>query len=134
MIPIVSPYRLTPEDLAGLDSKTRSNLSPLLDALNTTLPQLVAASQAVSEQYVDVPLVVGATVAASFPLLFRAAAIARPLAVLLANLRPRDVNHVLTAPFVVQGWSLTDNGLVSVPWITGLLVNNTYDVTFLVKG
>lgn len=40
---MVSPYRVTPEDLVDLDSKTRNALVPLLEALNVTLPQLVQA-------------------------------------------------------------------------------------------
>lgn len=43
---MISPYRLTVEDLPDLDSKTRNALQPLLDALNTTLPQLVDAVSA----------------------------------------------------------------------------------------
>lgn len=37
----VYPFRLTAEDLAELDTKTRNGLQPLLDALNETLGQLV---------------------------------------------------------------------------------------------
>lgn len=131
---IVSPYRLTQEDLPDLKSDLRNGLSPLLDALNITLPQLVQAVQAVGEQYVPVTLVVGALIAEKFPLLFRHQLEARPRGVFLANIAPRNSDHIKTAPFVLQGWTLTDNGLVSVPWITNLLASNTYDLTFLVKG
>jgi hypothetical protein len=40
----VSPFRLTQDDLSGLDRKTRDGLQPLLDALNITLAQLVQAA------------------------------------------------------------------------------------------
>lgn len=43
----LSPFRITPEDLPDLDSKTRNGLAPLLDALNVSVQQLFAAAQAV---------------------------------------------------------------------------------------
>lgn len=131
---VVSPYRVTPDDLEELDGKTRNGLNPLLDALNITVQQLVNVSQATSEDYVDVTLAVGATVADSFPLVFRHPLENQPRGVFLANIRPRDQDHILTTPFVMQGFRLTDNGLVSIPWVTGVLADNTYDLTFLVRG
>jgi hypothetical protein len=41
----VSPFRVTPEDLQTLKPDVLEGLAPLLDALNVTLPQLVAAVQ-----------------------------------------------------------------------------------------
>jgi len=41
----VSPYRVTLEDLEGLDKKTAEALAPLIDALNQTIQQLVDAAQ-----------------------------------------------------------------------------------------
>lgn len=130
---MISPYRVTPEDLADLDKAIRAGLQPLLDALNITLPQLVQAAQTVTEQYVPVTLAVGGAVADSFPLVFRHTLSRRPRAVLLANCIPRDTTHSHTTPRVIQGWSLTDLGLISIPWITGLLIDQTYDFTFLVR-
>lgn len=132
-MPVVSPYRVTPDDLGDLDRKTRDGLSPLLDALNVTVQQLVQVSQGVVEQYVDLTLVTQGTVADSFPLVFKHA-LPTVRAVLLANIRPKDPDHVLTTPFVLQGWTLTDGGLVSIPSITGLLASNSYSLTFLVKS
>lgn len=129
----VASYRVTPDDLPDLDRATQDGLQPLLDALNVTLPQLVRYTEAAGEQYINLKLVVEATVAASFPLVFKQA-LPTVRSVFLANIRPADVNHDLTTPFVLQGWSLTDQGLVSVPWITGLLASNSYDLTFLVKA
>lgn len=40
---VVSPFRVTPDDLPGLDGKTADALTPLLDALNVTVQQLVNA-------------------------------------------------------------------------------------------
>lgn len=132
MTPQIAPLRITPEDLADLDKKTREGLQPLLDALNVFTKQTVAAMVTVPQmQLVDLTVTTGAVVADSFPILFRSV-IARPRGVFLANIRPRDVDHVLTTPFVVQGFGVTDAGLISVPAITGLLIEQTYDLVFLV--
>lgn len=132
--PYLSPFRVTPEDLPGLDSKTRNGLAPLLDALNGSVQQLFLAAQAVPvEEVVSVTLQIDTSVAAMFPLTFRNPLQTRPRVVELANITPKDVNHVLTAPFVMQGWGLTDAGLVSVPWITNLLASNTYTLSFAVR-
>jgi hypothetical protein len=129
----VSPYNCTQEDLEGLDGKTLEGLQPLLDSLNITIPQLVSAAQlAPQEQWVDVTLVTDTAVADSFPLVFKHA-LTRPQGVFLANITPKDPDHIKTAPFVMQGFSLTDGGLVSVPWITGILASNSYALRFLVR-
>lgn len=129
----VAPFRITTDDLPDLKAEVRDGLAPLLDGLNITLQQLVQASQGVpTEQFVSVTLVTDATLADSFPLTFKHS-LERPQGVLMANIAPKDVNHVLTVPFVMQGFQLTDGGLVSVPWITGLLPLNSYNLTFLVR-
>lgn len=46
----IAPYRVTDEDIQGLDAKTREALAPLLDALNVTLNQLVNAANAVKQE------------------------------------------------------------------------------------
>src|SRR5687768_10540999 len=109
MSAVVSPYRITPDDLPELKSDVRNGMAPLLDGLNITIPQLVQASQASNEDYVDVTLAVGAVVADSFPLVFRHRLAMRPRGVFLANTSPRDVDHVRTTPWVAQGFELTDN-------------------------
>jgi hypothetical protein len=131
---VVSPYRITPDDLPGLKSDVRNGLFPLLDALNITIPQLVQGMGSVGEDYVPVVLTTGAAVADSFPLVFRHPLGVRPRGVFLANILPRDPDHLLTTPFVMQGFGLTANNLISVPWITGVLASNTYDLTFLIKS
>lgn len=130
---IVSPYRITPEDLPDLDKKTLAGITPLLEALNTTVPQLVQGSQAVGSQFVPVTLQVGAVVADSFPILFRHA-LPRVVSVRLDNIAPGDVNHVLTAPWVMQGWTLREGGLVAIPFVTGLLASNSYRLSFEVRS
>lgn len=46
---MIDPFRITEEDLSSLDAKTVEGLAPLLDALNTTLQQLVATANAVPQ-------------------------------------------------------------------------------------
>ncbi len=127
----VSPFRITDEDLSELDSKTRSGLQPLLDALNITLQQLVAAAaQAPSVSVMPVTLVTDAVVADSFPLVFKHNLGTTPRWVgMVCN--PKDPAHVLTTGFTMQGFQLTDAGLVSIPNITGILPSSTYNLSFL---
>jgi len=128
----VAPFRVTPEDLAGLDRKTMAALQPLLEALNITLGQTVAALAAVSNAaVVSVTLRTGAAVADSFPLEFRTP-VARPVWVGMAC-TPRNINESNATARVQQGFRLTDAGLVSIPFVTGLAVNSTYDLVFLVR-
>lgn len=131
-VPQVTPLKITAEDLQGLDNKTQQGLQPLLDALNVSFQQVVAAVAAVpQEELVKVTLATQDTVAASFPLRFKTT-VAQPRFVAMA-IQPRDPNHVLTDPFALQGFQLTDGGQISIPWITNLLPLNTYDLTFLVR-
>lgn len=44
----ISPFRLTPDDLEGLDKKTRDGLGPLLDALNVFCQQVTQFSAGVT--------------------------------------------------------------------------------------
>lgn len=129
----VTPFRVTVEDLDGLDGKTREGLMPLIDALNVFGQQVVqAVAFSPQESFADVVLAVGPVVEDSFPLVFRNPLESTPRWVGL-SVKPRDVNHDLTNPFVMQGFGVTAQGLISVPWITNLLASNTYDLTFLVK-
>lgn len=129
---VVSPYRVTDEDLPDLDAKTREGIAPLLDSLNTVVPQLVDATHALpTEQLIEMTLVTEAAVADSFPLVFKHS-VPKPRWVgMVCN--PKDQSHSLATPFVMQGFQLTDAGLVSIPNITGLLPDNTYSLTFLIK-
>lgn len=130
----ISPFKLTPDDMAELDRKTAAGLQPLLDALNVTMQQLVQAVNALpGEQFVTVALQTDTTLADSFPITFKHGLSTRPRGVWLANCQPKDTAHSLTTPFVAQGFSLTDGGLVSVPWVTGLLASNAYTLTFYVR-
>lgn len=128
----VAPFHLTPEDLAGLDRKTMAALQPLIEALNVTLGQTVAALAAVSDA-APVPLTLrtGSIVADSFPLQFRTP-VAKPVWIgMVCN--PRNINESHASARVMQGFGLTDAGLVSIPFITGLVANSTYDFVFLVR-
>lgn len=128
----VQPFHVTPEDLEALDPKTLEALTPLLDSLNVTLGQMTQALALTSAPgFVEVKLAVGPTVADSFPLKFRNPLDRKPMWVGM-NIRPKDPDHVLTTPFVMQGFNITDAGLISVPWITGVLASNSYALTFVV--
>jgi hypothetical protein len=130
----VAPFRTTDEDLAELDSKTREGLQPLLGALNITLQETVAAfANMPSISVMPVTLVTDTTAADSFPLVFKHNLGTTPRWVgMVCN--PKDPAHVLTTAFVMQGFQLTDAGLVSVPWITGILPSSTYNLAFLLVG
>jgi hypothetical protein len=128
----VAPFRVTQEDLAGLDRKTQAALQPLLEALNVTLGQIVSELEAQSsDQLVSFNLTTGAVVADSFPLVFKTT-VAKPVFVdMVCN--PKDGDHAHTDARVMQGFQLTDAGLVSIPFITGLLPDNSYQLTFRVR-
>ena len=128
-----TPFHIVQEDLEGLDSKTKAGLEPLLNALNVTLSDLVSASGGVPEQWITQTLKTDATVADSFPIVFKNPLGTKPRGVFLANIKPKDEDHSLTTPFVLNNWTLTDAGLISVSWVTGILALNTYTLTFLIK-
>lgn len=129
----ITPFRVTADDLPDLDAKVRAGIENLLDALNITLPQLVQAAQlAPEDNVVELNFVTGATVAGSFPLTFKHGLSAAPRFVSMVCV-PKDPNHSLATPFVMQGFSITDAGLVSVPFITGLLVDQSYRLSFYVR-
>lgn len=128
----VAPFRLTPEDLEGLDRKVQAGLQPLLEALNVTLGQAVQAFSLIGgDELVSVNLVTEGSVADSFPLQFRTAVAQPRFVAMVCN--PKDPDHSQATPRVMQGFQLTDTGLVSIPFITGLLPSNTYSLTFLVR-
>lgn len=133
MPPAITPFKLTADDLAGLDNKTREGIQPILDALNTFANQVVAAQQAVAgDDVVQLTLNTGPVVEDSFPFVFRST-VTRPRVVTLGNIVPKDTTHTLVDPFVIQGFALTDAGLISIPAITNLLPDNEYALTFLVR-
>lgn len=130
---VITPFKCTAEDLDGLDKKTRDGMAPLLDDLNVFANQVVAAQQATpSDDVVQLTLNVGAAIADSFPLVFRTS-VTQPRVVVLGNIVPRDTTHSLVTPFVMQGFSITDQGLISIPLITGLRHDNEYALTFWVR-
>jgi len=53
---VVSPYRVTPMDLRGLDKATRDGLQPLVDALNIVIQQLVKKANAAGDVITPVTL------------------------------------------------------------------------------
>lgn len=130
----VSPFRVAVEDLDGLEPKVRNALLPLIENLNVTLGQVVQAIASIPAQgVVAFTLELGPTVADSFPLRFKNPIARRPTYVAM-TLRPKNPDHSMTTAFVCQGFNLTDEGLISVPWITGLVASNVYELTFTVTG
>ena len=135
MIP--SPYRIIPEDLEGADKKTLAALDPMMNALNDTLNDVVQVltggigSDNLADEVKSIKVTVD-TLAGFFPFKFRTK-VTQPRVVVLANVQPADAAHSLATPFVMQGYTLTDSGLVSIPAITGLLANNVYTLTFWVR-
>lgn len=132
---VITPYRVVSEDL-DLKNDVKEGLADLLDSLNVTVPQLVQAASATPEEnYVNVTLQTDATVEDSFPLTFKHGLTSRPRLVLLANIDTDESTAFgRIDPWVLNGWTLTDNGLVSVTWITNLVAPAKYDLTFYVRG
>lgn len=131
--PQIAPFRVTPDDLPDLEKATRNGLEPLLYALNDTLSQLVPVINATPlEEVRDVMVRTGLVVAESFPLKL-ATSVSQPKVVVLGNCLPKDPNHSLATPFVMQGFRVSGTGVVSIQSITGMLPGNTYSLTFLVR-
>lgn len=127
----ITPLRITAEDIPS--KKVGEAIGPLLEDLNVTIQDIVTAfARLPDEELVTISLVTGAAVADSFPIRFRTA-VPQPRGVVLANIVPKDPAHSLLLPFVVNGFGITDEGLVSVKWITGLLPSNGYQFTFAVR-
>ena len=135
MIP--TPFRMTSEDLEGVDGKVKAAVGPILESLNLTLGDVSSiltgnvGSDNLDEEIKTIKLSID-TVAGSFPLKFKTKVV-QPRVVVMANCVPSDPAHSLTTPFVMQGYGLTDFGLVSIPAITGLLASNSYTLTFWVR-
>lgn len=128
-----TPYRVTDEDLAELKSDVREGMQPLLGALNVTLGDLVRITGAApSDEIRQVSLVTQTDVADAFPLTFTTS-VKKPRFVSM-NCVPEDEAHSLATPFVMQGFAMTEAGLISIPAITGLLPDNEYALTFWIRG
>ncbi len=133
MIP--TPFRVTPEDFG--DAKLGESLQALIGPLNLTLNDVVSILQGnvgsdnLADEVVSQTLAVD-VLADAFPFKF-STKVKKPRFVgMVCN--PKDPAHSLTTPFVMQGFSLTDSGQVSIPLITGVLASNTYSLTFLVRA
>lgn len=129
----ITTYRLTADDLDGLDKKTVSGLEPLIDALNLTLGQLVPVVN--NEPAVDQRVITfqtGGTIPESFPLLLRSS-ITNPASVIVGNIVAADRNHDYTVPSVVNGFYLTSSGSIAVRYISGLNANSKYTLTLVIS-
>ncbi len=128
-----SSYYLTADDLPEADKKTLAAIQPLLDALNRTLGTLIPQANSVPAiDFITMSVNIDTALASRFPLLFKSQTVPRPQSVTIARIVPADSAHVLTTPFVVQQWGMTGAGFISVGNISGLLVNNSYQITFMV--
>ena len=133
MKPTVAPFRVTEEDLEGLPAATRDALLPLTSSLNVTLRDVVNSINGNPHEEVrTVPLQTPGALAV--PVVVFATSVRQPQAVWLANCQPKDTAHILTTPFVAQGFTVTESGAIAIPAITGLLPNNVYTLTFVVRG
>ncbi len=130
---IPTPFRITAEDLG--DAKVGDAIAPLMDALNLSLNDIVSiltggvGPDNLKLEVKSVTLAID-TLAESFPLRFSTKVVRPTWVGMVCN--PKDPAHSLTTPFVMQGFSLTDSGQVSIPAITGVLAGNTYSLAFLV--
>ena len=135
MIP--APFRMTAEDLEGADKKTVAALEPVLAGINDTLSDVVQiltkgiTADNLADEVKTVKVVVD-ELATFFPFKFRTS-VTQPRVVVLANVQPEDAAHSLATPFVMQGYTLTDSGLISIPAICGVLAGNSYTFTFWIR-
>lgn len=133
MIPV--PFRVTPEDLG--DQKIAQAIGPLMDALNLSLNDIVniltgnVGPDNLNDEVKT--LKVSVDVLAS-PLVKFSTKVVKPTCVVLAHVVPAAVGHSLATPFVLQDWTLTDAGQVSIGTITGVLAANDYTLTFWVRA
>ncbi len=132
MIP--SPYRITDEDLAGADGKTRTALAPVLDALNVTINDVVSilTGGVGGDNLADEVKSLEFSYDSGFPLIFKTT-VKRPRFVSMAC-TPKDGAHSLAIPFVMQGFAVTEQGNISIPFITGTIAGQAYALTFWIRA
>lgn len=124
----VTPYRVTPEDLIALDSKTREALTPLLDALNITIPQLVGA-QDVTPRFKELEstFTSGAGVA---DVDFNPAPLRKVRSLVVDQLRRSDGARITTA--WAYDWLPLPSGVVRAHFV-GLATNTAYFLAVTIK-
>lgn len=128
-----TPFRVTDEDLAALGGDVREGMQPLLGSLNITLNdvvQILTGRVGTDNLAVDLRPMEVEVADDTFPLRFTTS-VAKPRFILM-NCNPKDPAHSLTTPFVMQGFGVTEAGLISIPNITGLVVGETYSLSFLI--
>lgn len=124
----VAPFRLTPEDLPDLDKKTREGLVPLLEALNSTLQQLVATangtaqSKTITSTFTSGPLGTAYVDIAPSP-------IAKPFSAELNQIYRTDLEP-MTTPFSLS-WQMT--ATVARLLFAGLANNTEHRVTVTLR-
>lgn len=130
-----TPFRMTDDDMTGGDSKVKAAIAPLQDALNVTLNDVVSimtggiGNDNLADEIKTLQL---DTNVDEFPFKF-VTKVVKPRFVSVV-IQPKDPDHPNTTPRVMQGFTVTDSGLVSIPHITGLLAANKYTLTFLIRA
>lgn len=132
MIPVPKPLKLAAEDL---DPKPPEWLPKLLSALNGFVGEVIASFTAASREQrsrsVDVQT--GETVATDvqpFPIEFRNELDTRPRSVWVGQVMPLTGDPTMTSAITIPKWSITDKGLISIPFITGLPASTKLRIVF----
>lgn len=125
----VSPFRVTPEDLAGLDRKTQVALQPLLEALNVTLGQLVQAAAGLQAFDVFVLKFTSSGAGTAYVDLTPRTVTSRPYSVVVDQIRRSDETQ-MTSPWSMS-WSFISTGVRCL--FTGLDASAQYALTVTLK-
>lgn len=130
---LVPDYKITAEDLDGLDKKTKDGLDPLVSALNYTIPLLVSTVNSTPIiDWVSFTFTTGTIAAASFPLAF-SSIVKNVKGVSFGNFQPVGAGADYTNPWAMQGWKVNAQGNIAINFITNLQPNTKYSVTFKVE-
>lgn len=124
----ILPFRVLPEHLSGLDGKTREGLAPLLEALNVTLQQLVAAAANTTPGITAITSSFSTDENGSAYVDMKFAA-GRPAAVSLDALRRRDLEPIAT----VFSWTWQMAGELVRVLFVGLDTVTTFDFTLSMR-
>lgn len=126
----VTPYHLTPEDLFELDTKTREALTPLLNALNVTIPQLVAAQDAAPRfKELSSTFTSGATGSAYVDL--NPAPLRKVRSLVVDQIRRSD-GEDMASGWSPPSWTMTASGVVRALFV-GLENNTAYYLAVTLK-
>lgn len=132
-----TPFRFV-IDSEGLDSKVRVGIQPLADSLNVSVGNIVdiltgnVGSDNLGDEIRQVQVATLASVSDSFPLVFKTKVLRPQFVAMTVTGYPAAQD--LTLPIAMQGFGVTDQGLISIPWITNLMVSSKYSFAFWVRA